>query len=116
MNRNPRNLPTIARGNPLFLTCAMTDPTTGDAATGLAVTAFIATTESATAAMDPALSISPVSETPASSGSYTAPFAGDDITTKLLGWDWQSVFAIFTCASNGFREGKEYLVIPGQSG
>ena len=110
-------LPKIARGNPLFASCAITDLETGLAAAGLEVTAFIGARRESTGPIDGALSVTATERTSDESTvarPYDAEFSGELITTKLAAFDYASVWLIFTAAGNDYRVEREYQVTPGQ--
>lgn len=110
---------TIARGNPLVASCAITDPATGLKASGLTVTGFIGADRKATTPIDPSLSVAATERTTDTSTTarpYDVTIPGDAITNILATYDLQSVWLIFTEAGNNFRCEQERQVIPGQLG
>jgi len=112
-------IPTIARGNPLEASCAITDPATGLKATGLNVSAMVCARRGSTAPIDPTLTADATERTSDISTTtrpYDVEFTGDVITDKLEAFDYRSVWIVFTSAANGFRCEQERTVVPGQSG
>ncbi len=112
-----KQLPTIARGNPLNVSCSISKVSDGTIGDGLTVTAFIGARKNSTAPISDALSVlaSERTEDPSTTARpYDAEFTGDVTTNELAAFDDQSVWVIFTVPENAYRQELEYLVVPGQ--